>query len=149
MNLCAAPCCEKVSSVEYRRLITSAALILGGRGRPVLKSLERRMRKAAEGLDFEAAANLRDSLADLKRVLETQTIDAGRDEDLDVLGVASRLDGASVLYLLTIRRGNVVGGRPFSFFDYGGRREELPGQESKVGLGLEYLYHYLLTCQPH
>ena len=127
INLCAAPCCEKVSPAEYRRSITSAALILGGRGRPVLKSLERRMRKAAEGLDFEAAAGLRDSLADLKRVLETQTIDAGRDEDLDVLGVASRFDGASVLYLLTIRRGNVVGGRPFSFFEYGGRREELPG----------------------
>ncbi len=127
INLCAAPCCEKVSPAEYRRSITSAALILGGRGRPVLKSLERRMRKAAEGLDFEAAGGLRDSLADLKRVLETQTIDAGRDEDLDVLGVASRFDGASVLYLLTIRRGNVVGGRPFSFFEYGGRREELPG----------------------
>ena len=127
INLCAAPCCEKVSPVEYRRSITSAALILGGRGRPVLKSLERRMQKAAEGLDFEVAAGLRDSLADLKLVLETQTIDAGRDEDLDVLGVASRLDGASVLYLLTIRRGNVVGGRPFSFFEYGGRREELPG----------------------
>ncbi|MEA3347761.1 MAG: excinuclease ABC subunit UvrC [Pseudomonadota bacterium] len=127
INLCAAPCCEKVSPAEYRRSITSAALILGGRGRSVLKSLERRMQKAAEGLDFEAAAALRDSLSDLKRVLETQTIDAGRDEDLDVLGVASRLDGASVLYLLTIRRGNVVGGRPFSFFEYGGRREELPG----------------------
>ncbi len=127
INLCAAPCCEKVSPVEYRRSITLAALILGGRGRPVLKSLERRMQKAAEGLDFEVAAALRDSLADLKRVLETQTIDAGRDEDLDVLGVASRSDGASVLYLLTIRRGNVVGGRPFSFFEYGGRREELSG----------------------
>ena len=127
MNLCAAPCCEKVTPVEYRRLISEAALILGGRGRPVLKSLERRMLRAAAGLDFEAAAGLRDALADLKRVLENQTIDAGRDEDLDVLGVASKSDGACVLYLLTIRRGNVVGGRPFSFFEYGGRKEELPG----------------------
>ncbi len=127
MNLCVAPCCEKVSPAAYRRSISSAALILGGRGRPVLKSLERRMRKAAEGLDFETAAGLRDALVDLRRVLENQTIDAGRNEDLDVLGVASQSDGASVLYLLTIRRGNVVGGRPFSFFEYGGRREELPG----------------------
>ncbi len=125
MNLCAAPCCEKVTPVEYRRLISEAALILGGRGRPVLKSIERRMLKAAAGLDFEAAASLRDALADLKLVLENQTIDAGRDEDLDVLGVASSTDGACVLYLLTIRRGNVVGGRPFSFFGYGGRKEEL------------------------
>ena len=127
MNLCAAPCCDKVTPAEYRRLISSAALILGGRGRPVLKNLERRMLRAAEGLDFEAAARLRDALADLKRVLENQTIDAGRDEDLDVLGVASASDGACALYLLTIRKGNVVGGRPFSFFEYGGRREELPG----------------------
>ncbi len=127
MNLCAAPCCQKVTPAEYRRLISSAALILGGRGRPVLKSLERRMLKAAEGLDFEAAAGLRDALADIKLVLENQTIDAGRDEDLDVLGVASRTDGDCVLYFLTIRRGNVVGGRPFSFLEYGGRQEELPG----------------------
>ena len=127
MNLCAAPCCQKVTPVEYRRLISSAALILGGRGRPVLKSLERRMHKAAEELDFEAAAGLRDALADLRQVLKTQAIDAGRDEDLDILGVACRADGACALYLLTVRRGNVVGGRPFSFFEYGGRREELSG----------------------
>lgn len=90
MNLCAAPCCQKVTPVEYRRLISSAALILGGRGRPVLKSLERRMHKAAEELDFEAAAGLRDALADLRQVLKTQAIDGGRDEDLDILGIASR-----------------------------------------------------------
>ena len=127
MNLYAAPCCENVTAVEYRRLISEAALILSGRGQPVLKSLERRMLKASARLDFEAAAALRDALADLRQVLENQTIDAGRDEDLDVLGVSSNPEGACALYLLTIRRGNVVGGRPFSFFEYGGRREELPG----------------------
>ncbi len=127
MNLCSAPCCAKVTAVEYKRLISEAALILGGRGRPVLKSLERRMLKAAAELDFEVAARLRDALLDLKLVLENQTIDAGRDEDLDVLGLASNPDGACVLYLLTIRRGHVVGGRPFSFFEYGGCQEELPG----------------------
>ncbi|MBN2808265.1 MAG: excinuclease ABC subunit UvrC [Deltaproteobacteria bacterium] len=127
MDLCAGPCCAKVTAVEYRRLLSEAALILGGRGRPVLKSLERRMHKAAAVLDFEAAAGFRDALADLKVVLESQAIDAGRDEDLDVLGAAANADGDCILYLLTIRRGNVVGGRPFSFSAYGGRQEELPG----------------------
>ncbi|MBN2705723.1 MAG: excinuclease ABC subunit C, partial [Deltaproteobacteria bacterium] len=115
MNLCSGPCCGRVSELEYRRQVGSAALILGGRGRSVLLRLERRMRAAAEKLDFERAAEFRDAIDDLRQVLENQTIDAGRDEDLDVIGMAVDATGAYALYLLTIRRGNVVGGRPFSF----------------------------------
>ena len=127
MKLCAGPCCDHISVVEYQRLITSAALILGGRGRPVLQSLKHDMEIAAINLDFEQAAVLRDAVADLELVLESQAIDAGRNEDLDVLGCAATAEGASALYLLTIRRGHVVGGRPFSFAGYGGVLEDLPG----------------------
>jgi len=126
MNLCSGPCCGRVSELEYRRRVGSAALILGGRGRSVLLRLERRMRAAAEKLDFERAAEFRDALADLRLILENQAIDAGRDEDLDVIGMAVNVTGACALYLLTIRRGNVVGGRPFSFPAYGGVPDDLP-----------------------
>ncbi|NPA24573.1 MAG: hypothetical protein GXO34_01935, partial [Deltaproteobacteria bacterium] len=56
-----------------------------------------------------------------------QEIDAGRDEDLDVLAVAGSSEGDAVLYRLTVRGGNVVGGRPFRFQRYGGPIAELPG----------------------
>ncbi len=126
MQLCSGPCCDHVSIVEYRRLISSAALILGGRGQPVLRSLKRDMKRAAAELDFERAAVLRDAVADLELVLENQAIDAGRDEDIDVVGCVASEDGASALYLLTIRRGNVIGGRPFSLAGYGGNFLDLP-----------------------
>ncbi len=126
MQLCSGPCCDHVSTAEYRRLISSAALILGGRGRPVLQSLKRDMARAAGELDFERAAVLRDAVADLELVLENQAIDAGRDEDIDVVGCVAAEDGASALYLLTIRRGNIIGGRPFSLAGYGGDFADLP-----------------------
>ncbi len=127
MRLCSGPCCNQVSPAEYRRRIVSAALILGGRGEPVLRSLKREMAKAAAALDFERAAGLRDAVADLELVLENQAIDAGRDEDVDVVGCAFAADGTGALYLLTIRRGNVIGGRPFLSADYGGDSEDLAG----------------------
>jgi len=126
MQLCSGPCCDHVSTAEYRRLISSAALILGGRGRPVLQSLKRDMARAAAELNFERAALLRDAVADLELVLENQAIDTGRDEDIDVVGCVSAEDGASALYLLTIRRGNIIGGRPFSLAGYGGDFADLP-----------------------
>ncbi len=127
MKLCAGPCCENVSVAEYHRKVASAALILGGRGRPVLRSLRREMTRAAAALEFERAAVLRNAIEDLELVLANQAIDAGRNEDMDIIGGAALADGASVIYLLTIRRGNVVGGRPFFFSDYVGLPEDLPG----------------------
>ena len=126
MGYCAGPCCGEISVAAYRRALSQAALILAGRGRPVLSALKRRMDEAAARLDFEEAARLRDALADLQQVMENQAIDAGRDEDLDVLAVSGDPSGRVVLYQLSIRRGCVVGGRPFAFPDYGGRLEELP-----------------------
>ncbi len=127
MHLCSGPCCDNVSTVEYRRLISSAALILGGRGRPVLQSLKRDMARAVAELNFERAVLLRDTVADLELVLETQAVDAGRDEDIDVVGCVSAENGAGALYLLTIRRGNIIGGRPFFLSGFGGDFADLPG----------------------
>ncbi len=127
MGLCVGPCSGMVDRDGYRQAVEAAAAILAGRGRPVLARLEKEMRAASGRLDFEAAAAKRDAIADLKTVLAAQEIDAGRDEDLDVVAVAGGEAGEAVVYRLTIRGGNVVGGRPFHFRSYGGRLEDLPG----------------------
>ena len=142
MKLCAGPCCENVSVAEYQRKVAAAALILGGRGRPVVRRLKREMNQASAALDFERAAALRDAIADLEQVLANQAIDAGRNEDMDILGIAVHAEGACALYLLTVRRGNVVGGRPFLFPEYAGLPEDLPGaflQRHYSEVGLEEL----------
>ncbi|NPA25476.1 MAG: excinuclease ABC subunit C, partial [Deltaproteobacteria bacterium] len=97
MGLCAGPCCGLIGIAEYRQAVEAAAAILAGRGRPVLARLEKEMAQAAERLDFEAAAARRDAIADLKKVLAAQEIDAGRDEDLDVIAVAGSSEGDAVL----------------------------------------------------
>ena len=127
MGYCSGPCCAKITPAAYRQALDEAVMILSGRGRPVLGSLKRRMEEAAARLDFEAAARLRDALADLRQVLESQEIDAGHNEELDVLAVAGDDGGGlAALYQFRIRRGFVVGCRPFAFPDYGGRLEDLP-----------------------
>ena len=67
---CSAPCVGKVTPEEYRERVTKACQFLKGHSNEMLKSLEGEMEKAAERLDFERAARLRDSVADLKETLK-------------------------------------------------------------------------------
>jgi len=135
MGFCSGPCCGRIPQAAYRRALSEAALILSGRGRTVLRALKRRMERAAGKLEFEEAARLRDAIADLEKVMAAQQIDVGRDEDLEILGLAGGTEkgakggadrGLVALYRLTVRRGFLIAGRPYLLTNYGGNLEELP-----------------------
>src|SRR5258707_8428503 len=64
---CSAPCIRKVSLDEYRPGVTQACEFLEGQNHDLLKQLEAEMKKAAEKLDFERAAEIRNMLDDLRR----------------------------------------------------------------------------------
>jgi len=96
---CSAPCVGKITPEEYRRRVEEACAFLDGQSREMLNHIEKEMLAAAQSLDFEKAARLRDLLADLitttepatrftRKALPT-TIDPARDlEELrDVLGL--------------------------------------------------------------
>ena len=70
MKRCLAPCAEKVSKEEYRSLIKDVCMFLDGKSKELDKDLEKRMLKAAEVLDFELAARLRDQLNAVRKVRE-------------------------------------------------------------------------------
>jgi excinuclease ABC subunit C len=67
---CAAPCIGRVSPEEYRARVEQACDFLGGKSRDLVSALEEEMRKAAERLDFERAAELRDMIEDFKKTLK-------------------------------------------------------------------------------
>jgi excinuclease ABC subunit C len=67
---CAAPCIGRVSPEEYRARVEQACDFLGGKSRDLVTALEEEMRKAAERLDFERAAELRDMIEDFKKTLK-------------------------------------------------------------------------------
>jgi excinuclease ABC subunit C len=64
---CSAPCIRKVSLEEYRQRVLEACEFLDGESRELLEQLESEMKSAAEKLDFERAAQIRNMLEDLRR----------------------------------------------------------------------------------
>ena len=108
---CLAPCAEKISREDYMRLVNAAEKFLEGRTAQVERELAAQMNSAAEALQFERAAKLRDVLLAVRKVAEKQKIvsDAG---DVDAIGLA-RLDGSTCAQIFFVRDGKVIGRENF------------------------------------
>ena len=104
---CLAPCANKVDQETYGEMIKAVALFLEGRSDVVAKNLKRLMAEAAEELEFEQAARLRDQLAAVEKIMEKQNIVTGSG-DQDAIGLARSAVGicAQVFF---IRSGKMVG----------------------------------------
>ena len=105
---CAAPCVNAIPREDYRALVDDLLAFLGGETAPVVARLERLMAEAADELEFERAARLRDQLASVRKAIERQQMVGSADEDLDVIGLADDELEASV-QIFFVRRGRVVG----------------------------------------
>ena len=70
---CSAPCIGKISQVDYLRRVDEACEFLDGESRQIIEQVETEMRVAAEKLDFEKAAQLRNLLDDLRRTTKPMT----------------------------------------------------------------------------
>ena len=70
---CSAPCIEKISQTDYHRRVEEACEFLDGESRQIIAQVELEMRAAAEELDFEKAAQLRNLLDDLRRTTKPMT----------------------------------------------------------------------------
>ncbi|HEX2023729.1 MAG TPA: excinuclease ABC subunit UvrC [Acidimicrobiales bacterium] len=109
---CTGPCVGEVEKEEYDRLVAELADFLDGETQPVVRRLERQMKEAAEALEFERAARLRDRLASVRKVIEKQAMVTERPEDLDVVGIAEDELEASV-QVFYVRKGRMVGRKGF------------------------------------
>ena len=109
---CTAPCVGLVSKDHYARDVSAAIKVLEGRNDEVGEELGRRMDAAAERLDFEEAAQLRDQLAKLKVIQAQQIVTAGADHDADVIAIADA-NGAYSVALMFVRAGRSLGSTTF------------------------------------
>ena len=113
---CLAPCAGNANRTLYQEHVKKIIMLLEGRNRDLIQSLEKQMQEAAELLDFEKAALLRDQIAALSKTLEKQVISASHTKDQDVFGFA-RKDAAVTVALLFIRNGLINGSRSFFIAD--------------------------------
>jgi len=109
---CTAPCVGLVSKERYARDVSAAIKVLEGRNDEVSEELGRRMDAAAERLDFEEAAQLRDQLAKLKVIQSQQIVTAGADHDADVIAIAAA-NGEYCVALMFVRAGRSLGSTTF------------------------------------
>ncbi len=104
---CKAPCVLAQSADEYRQMINEVLAFLDGRTNEVIGRVRDRMELAAESLDFERAAELRDALLHLERMEEPTVVLEVEGGDRDVLGYARDGDD-SVVALMRIRGGKLL-----------------------------------------
>jgi excinuclease ABC subunit C len=104
---CKAPCVLAQTQAEYRVMIDEVLLFLEGRTAEVRRRVRERMELAAEALDFERAAELRDALNHLERMEEPTVVQVVEGGDRDVLGYARDGDDACVA-LMRIRGGRLL-----------------------------------------
>ena len=109
---CVGPCVGEVTHEEYQRLVDDLVGFLDGNTEAVIDRLEADMVDAADHLEFERAARLRDRLVSVRKAVEKQQMVAERSEDFDVVGVAEDDLEASV-QVFFVRKGRVVGRRGF------------------------------------
>ena len=88
MNQCAGWCQESMSCVEYRLRMEQARQLLLGNYKQVASEIKEQMLSAAENLDFELAANMRDRLKAVEALGVKQLVTAGTLADTDVIGYA-------------------------------------------------------------
>ncbi|TQM31950.1 excinuclease ABC subunit UvrC [Nocardia bhagyanarayanae] len=110
IDKCSAPCVGRVTADEHRRIVEDFCDFLAGRTDRMVRELERRMHEAAEDLDFETAARLRDDVQALRRALEKQAVVLGTGTDADVIAFATdELEVA--VQIFHVRDGRVRGQR--------------------------------------
>ncbi|MBP3401759.1 MAG: excinuclease ABC subunit UvrC [Clostridia bacterium] len=112
MGRCIAPCTGKVTGEEYRELVRAAERVLSGNAREAKEALRVDMERAAEMLEFERAAALRDSIAALDRLSEKQKVVADEKVNRDVFAVYIS-DAVGVLAMLSIRGGALINKNEF------------------------------------
>ena len=105
---CAGPCIGAVSKEEYRALIKRICLFLEGKAEEIVADLQAQMTSAAEALDFERAAALRDQIRAVERVTKQQKIALAVGKDEDVIALARENDDTCV-QVFFIRQGKLIG----------------------------------------
>ena len=112
---CSAPCVGHISAEAYRQDVANAEKFLQGETQQILTGLEQNMLVHAEKLEFEKAAELRNQMSALSKVLHQQSMEiGGKNDNVDVDILAVKVQGGrACVNLAMVRGGRHLGDRPY------------------------------------
>ena len=108
IKLCNGPCIGAVNREQYRAMIKQLMDFLNGRSDHIVKNIETKMTQAAENLQFEKAAEYRDQLTAVDKVVSKQKVISAANTDQDVIAFA-REKGDACVQVFFIRHGKLIG----------------------------------------
>ena len=125
---CSGPCVDLISPEAYALDVRNAEAMLRGETSELLKQLEQRMLAHSEKLEFEQAAEVRNQITALSRVLHQQAIETTDDKDVDILAVKVH-GGRACVNLAMVRGGRHLGDRPYFPANLGMRHRSIPAKK--------------------
>jgi excinuclease ABC subunit C len=146
LGRCLGPCEGLVTQQEYGEIVQKVRLVLEGKDQEVIRHMEGQMRQAADRMEYERAAKIRDRIATLRDATENQRVISARGEDQDVFGLAQ--EGSEVqVQLLVVRGGQLIGRDSFAFESVaaGGAPELLGSLLAQYYLGSRHIPKTILT----
>lgn len=124
INLCKAPCGGYISKSDYDKIVTEVIELLSGKDSEIVKRLNNEMEEAAESLEFEKAASLRDKITAVGKIVERQKIITSSFEDEDFINIYSD-EKDTCAQVFFVREGKVMGREHYILEDSAG---EEPGE---------------------
>ncbi len=118
INLCKAPCAGYISKAEYWEMIDEIINILNGTDTSIIKNFKLEMEKAAEELEFEKAAKIRDRILAIELISEKQKMFTVKEGDEDFIDLyTDEKDGCAQVFF--VREGKVTGREHFMIENIG------------------------------
>ncbi|HAT1361326.1 excinuclease ABC subunit UvrC [Corynebacterium striatum] len=140
---CDAPCIGRVSKDEHRETVNELVSFMNGNTSKVTRELTQRMEEAAENLEFELAARLRDDLGAINKIMEQQAVVFGDGTDADLIAFSSDELEAAV-QIFHVRNGRIRGQRGWVVERSGEQAPLEPLEEGKPDPGLPALMQNFL-----